>query len=65
VSLREVKLAGHLFSFSGVVCFAGDGSPVRVDGVVSIDGNRFELSGEPVKVERRFLFDGYLEVHGG
>jgi len=65
VRLREARLAGHVFSFSGTVCFAGDGSPSRIDGVAEVDGRRFELSGGPLKVERRFLFENYMEVHGG
>jgi hypothetical protein len=65
VQLREVRLAGHVFSFSGRVCFAGDGSPSSIDGVAEVDGRRFELSGGPLKVERRFLFENYMEVHGG
>jgi hypothetical protein len=47
------------------VCFAGDGSPSRIDGVAEVDGRRFELSEGPLKVERRFLFENYMEVHGG
>jgi hypothetical protein len=65
VWLREARLVGHVFSFSGRVCFAGDGSPSRIDGVAEVDGRRFELSGGPHKVERRFLFEKYIEVHGG
>lgn len=65
VVLRELRAAGHVFSFSGWVCLAADGSPASVDGVLVIDGHRFELSGGPIRVERGFLFDRYLEVHGG
>jgi len=64
VRLREAEIAGHVFSFVGTVCFE-DGSLGRVDGVAVVDGHRFELSGGPVRVERRFLFDRYLETHGG
>ncbi len=65
VDLRGVEAAGHLFSFSGTVCLAGDGSPTSIDGVAVVDGRRFDLSGGPVKVVHYFLFDRYMEVHGG
>jgi len=47
VQLREARLAGHVFSLSGRVCFAGDGPPSRIYGVAEVDGRRFELSGAP------------------
>jgi hypothetical protein len=33
--------------------------------LAEVDGRRFELSGGPLKMERRFLFEDYMEVHGG